>query len=112
MIPQIIGTKKSAAYRACLRYCRERGIAVQERNPDEKPLSPGELDRLAALCGGYEELLDREGSSFRKRGLAWMDFDPREEILQDPSLLRRPIVRTDRGAAVEPEGKRLEELLS
>lgn len=111
MTPQIIGTKKSAAYRRCIRFCRERGIAFQERDPLGKPLSPGELDRIATECGGYDQLLDRESGSFRKRGLEWMEYDAREELLQDPSLLRLPILRTDRGVSVDPAEERLRELL-
>ncbi len=112
MTPQIIGSRKSASYRACIRYCRERSITCQERDPADAPLSPGELDSIASRCGGFRELLDEESAAYKKRGLQWMDFDPREELLQTPALLRGPIVRTDKGVAVDPDGKKLEELFS
>ena len=78
----------------------------------EKPLSPKELDVLARECGGYETLIDEESATFRKRGLAWMDYDPREELLENPGMLRTPVVRSDQGATVNPTDDSLRELLT
>ena len=111
MTTQIIGTKKSSDYRRCIRFCRERQISFQERDHREKPLSPTELEKVARDCGGYAALIDEESAVYRKRGLAWMEYDPREELLEDPTLLRVPIVRSDRGAAVVPDETMLRELL-
>jgi arsenate reductase (glutaredoxin) len=110
MTPQIIGTKKSSSYRACVRYCKERGIPFQERDLREKPFSPMELDRVAATCGGHQELIDTAGKAFQSRGLAWMDYDARTELLEHPELLRHPIVRTDNGAAIDPDSATLDTL--
>ncbi|SIQ06147.1 Arsenate reductase, glutaredoxin family [Alkalispirochaeta americana] len=111
MIPQIIGTKKSAAFRRCLRFCKERGITVQERDLYAQPLQPGELDTIAAGCGGMEALIDTDSKSYRQRGFAWMDYDPREELLEDPGLLRQPLVRCDRGVCLDPGEAELKKLL-
>lgn len=110
MTPQLIGTKKSNSYRACLRYCKERGLPLQERDLRENPLSPVELDRIAAACGGHEELVDTQGKFFQSRGFAWMDYDARAELLEHPELLRHPIIRTDNGAAIAPDGATLDAL--
>ena len=110
MIPQIIGTKKSTSYRACLRYCKERDISFQERDLREKPFSPVELDRVAAACGGHEELIDTTGKAFQARGLAWMEYDTRTELLEHPELLRHPIVRTDNGVVIAPDNATLDAL--
>jgi hypothetical protein len=40
-----------------------------------------------------------------------MDFDAREELLEDPGLLRMPIVRGDGGVAVEPEEAELKRVV-
>lgn len=112
MTPQLIGNKKSRSFRAVVRFCKERSISFQARDPLEKPLSPGELDAVAQACGGFEALMDREGSAFKKRGLAWMEYDAREELLERPELLRTPILRSDEGVAVDPDGAALERLLS
>ncbi|POR01154.1 glutaredoxin [Alkalispirochaeta sphaeroplastigenens] len=111
MVPQIIGTKKSAGFRRCVRFCKERGIAFQERDIRANPLKPGELDTIAAGCGGMNALVDTESKLYGQRGLAWMDFDPREELLETPELLRQPLVRSDKGVALDPGEKELGNLL-
>ncbi len=111
MTPQIIGTKKSPKFRACERYCRERGIAFQHRDPLDKPLSEGELDAIVSGGIAPEELIDTECQQFHRKGLAYMEYDPLEEIREHPGLLRQPIVRTDRGVALEPDSARLDHLL-
>lgn len=110
MIPQIIGDAKSKGTRACERYCKERGLAYQLRDPAEKALGRRELETLARALGSAEELLDSEGAAYRKRGLAYMEFDVLEELERDPALLRRPVVRTDVGVAVEPTAAELDRL--
>ena len=111
MIPQLIGTKKSKGFRAVERFCKERRLTVQTRDPDDKPLTRRELETIAAGVGGAEALVDTESKRFKERGLAWMDYDPLEEIVEDPALLRRPILRTDRGVAVDPDSATLASLL-
>ena len=110
MIPQLIGNRKSRAFRACERYCKERNIDFQTRDPKEKPLGPRELETIIAAVASPDELIDQESQAYRKRGLAWMEYDPVEEIVDDPSLMRQPIVRTDRGIAVDPDTSDLDRL--
>lgn len=110
MIPQIIGTKKSKQFRACERYCKERGITFQSRDPIEKPLSPGEIDAIVRAVGDPQELIDTESTAFKKKGLEWMDYEPIEEIIENPQLLRRPIVRTDKGLVLVPSNDDLDGL--
>lgn len=112
MTPQLIGTKKSNETRRIERYLKERGIDFQFVDLTQRGLSVGELETVATAVGGFDELIDPESRSYRKRGMAYMEYDSREELLEDPSLLRMPIVRTDRGAAVNPDGAALAELLS
>lgn len=110
MTPQLIGNPKSRAVRACERYCRERGLEYQTRDPGEKPLGPRELDALLSAVGDPQDLIDTESRPYRDRGLAWQDFDPREELLEDARLLVQPIVRTDRGVAIRPDTAELDRL--
>lgn len=110
MIPQLIGTKKSAAYRRCERFFKERSINFQSRDPVQKPLSPQELDSVAQRCGGYDALIDRDGPRFAKRGLQWIEFDPAEELREDPQLLRIPILRSDQGTWIDPSEEELKTL--
>jgi arsenate reductase-like glutaredoxin family protein len=94
---QIFGTKKCRNTQRALRFFKERGIPVQFRDMTVKPPSPGELDDMAAALGGYEALLDAEGPAAKGRGLAYMEYDRREELLRDALLYRTPLVRAGKG---------------
>ncbi len=102
MTIQLIGTKKSKETQKAQRYLKERGVAFQFVDLAERSLSPGELERIAAAAGGYEGLIDTESKAYAKRGMQYMEFDAREELSEDPGLLRTPIVRGDGGVAVQP----------
>jgi arsenate reductase-like glutaredoxin family protein len=107
---QVFGTRKDPDTRKAERYLRERGVAFQFIDLAEKGIAPGELRVLARAAGkeaGFAAgLIDSEGVRFKERGLGYMDFDPEEEILKDPLLLRTPILRDGKRAAIgfEPKG--------
>jgi arsenate reductase-like glutaredoxin family protein len=96
---QIIGTHKSSDTRKAMRFFRERGIRPHLVDLNERPLSRGELENLARSIGA-EELIDAEGKEFQRRGLAYMVYDPLEELARTPLLLKMPIVRCGREATV------------
>lgn len=108
--PQIIGNAKSKGTRACERYCKERGLQYQLRDPADKALGRRELETLARGVGDAAALLDAAGTTYAKRGLAYMEFDAFEELERDPALLRQPIVRTAAGVAIEPTVAELDRL--
>ena len=110
MTPQLIGNRKSKGFRACERYCKERRLELQTRDPKEKPLGPREIETLVQGMGDPELLVDTESKAYRQRGLQWMDFDPVEELMEHPELLRQPVVRTDVGVAVDPDTATLDRL--
>jgi arsenate reductase-like glutaredoxin family protein len=110
MTAQIIGRTRSHAYRRCERFFQERGIPYQTRDPVAKPLSPKELETIARAVGGFTTLIDESSKRYETRGLAYMEFDAREELVEDPMLLVAPIVRTDLGAAIDPPSDELERL--
>ena len=96
---QVFGTKKCRDTQKALRFFKERGVQVQFRDIMEKAPSQGELDDVAKAAGGYDALFDKAGDRAGKRGLAYMEYEAREEMLQDPLLLKTPIVRAGRGSA-------------
>lgn len=96
---QVFGTKKCKDTQKALRFFKERGVATQFRDIQEKAPSPGELDDVARAVGGHEKLVDATGTKARERGLSYMDYDAREELIADPLLLRTPIVRAGKGLA-------------
>ncbi len=89
---QIIGTRKNAQTRQAIRWFKERRIEVQFRDLSDKVLARGELENIARAMGG-DRILDEDSRAYAKRGLAWMDFDPLDEIMRDNDLLLQPVVR-------------------
>jgi arsenate reductase-like glutaredoxin family protein len=105
---QVFGTKKCPDTRKTERFFKERGIRFQSIDLAQKGLSPGELRTVAARLGGMEILIDRTGRRYAERGLtSSAPTGPRVEkaLLDDPLLLRTPIVRCTAGATLgfEPE---------
>jgi len=100
---QIFGTRKCQETRKAERYFKERGVHFQAVDLTEKGLSAGELRAVAARVGGVEALLDREGKRYVSKGLKHSaPTGPRIEqlLLDDPLLLRTPIVRSDAGCTI------------
>jgi arsenate reductase (glutaredoxin) len=96
---QVFGTRKCPDTRKAERFLKERGVAYQFIDLADKGISPGELRSVAAAVG-KDALLDPDSPRFKERGLGYMDFDPEEEILKDPLLLRTPVLRDGKKAAV------------
>lgn len=89
---QIFGTAKCRNTQKAQRWFTERGIAFHMVDLKKKAMSPGEMDSVLRFVSA-DELIDEESKSYKKRGFAYMDFDPRDEMLEDPSLIRTPVVR-------------------
>ncbi|MDF1612091.1 arsenate reductase family protein [Stygiobacter electus] len=89
---QIIGTKNCNDTKKAERFFKERRIPFHFRDLNEKGLSKGELENIIRKIS-LEDLLDKEGKQFKKRNLQFMVFNLEEELLNDPLLLKTPIVR-------------------
>ena len=89
---QILGAKKDNNTRKAERFFKERGIKYQFRELSEKGISNGELENINRVISP-EDLIDREGKQYQKRNLSFMKFDIKEELLNDPLLLKMPVVR-------------------
>ena len=101
--PQLWGTKKCPGTRHAERFFKERGCKLHVIDLASKGLSPGELRSVAARVGGIEKLIDRDGKRYVERGLKYAaPTGPRIEqiLLDDPLLLRTPIVREGHRATV------------
>jgi len=90
---QIIGTKKDRETAKAIRFCKERSIACQLVDLSQRPLSPGEWDSIFS-CYEPLSLIDSESASYRKGGYEHRIYDAKEELMEDPSLLRLPILRS------------------
>jgi arsenate reductase-like glutaredoxin family protein len=101
-VVQIFGTKKCADSRKAERWFKERSIKTQFIDLKEKGLSPGELRSVAARVG-LDKLVDRESQRFRDKGLRVASFSGpllEKTLLEDPLLLKTPIVRYGKDATV------------
>jgi arsenate reductase len=96
---QIIGTKKCRETQKAERFFKERRIPYHFRDLTEKGISKGELENIKQAIP-LEELIDKEGKQYKKRGLQYMVYDVETEFLDDPLLLKTPIVRNGRLATV------------
>src|SRR5215471_1665922 len=100
---QIFGTKKCTDSRKAERFFKERGIKVHYVDLAQRGPSPGELRSVAARAGSMEALIDRESKRYIEKGLKYSaPTGARIEamLLEDPLLLRTPIVRNGSAATV------------
>ena len=99
---QIFGTKKNADTRKAERFFKERGIKFQAVDLKEKGLSKGELQSVVQAVGGIEKVLDPDTKE--RDLLVMMQYivpeDRFEKLLENPSLLKQPIVRNGKKATV------------
>jgi arsenate reductase (glutaredoxin) len=100
---QIFGTKKCPDTRRAERFFKERRLPFQFVDLAVKGPSAGELRKIANAVGGMDKLIDREGKRYIERGLKYAaPTGPRVEqmLVDDPMLLRTPLVRTGDRATV------------
>jgi len=93
---QIFGTKKSSDTRKAQRWFAERRIRVHFVDLAQRAASRGELQRFAQKFG-VAALIDQDGKRFRDLGLGAAHYgDERwlERLVEDPMLLRAPLVRS------------------
>lgn len=92
---QIFGIKKNADTRKALRFFSEHRVRAHFVDLDERPAALGELQRFAHRFG-VDALIDRESKVFAELGLKHASMsDDRwlEKLVQEPRLLRIPLVR-------------------
>jgi arsenate reductase-like glutaredoxin family protein len=92
---QVFGTKKCQDTRKALRFFAERRIKTHFVDLQVKAASPGELRRFVQKFG-VSALVDRDGKRFVELGLrsaALSDARWLERLVDDPMLLRTPLVR-------------------
>lgn len=95
------------------RYIEDAGVFLDIRDLDKQPLSEGEVRRLISNFNpGY--FLNPGSRSFAKHGLE-KGLPDREELIkliaQDNTVLRRPIIRTNRLFTIGCDRRRISEML-
>ena len=99
---QIFGKSKCFDTKKAERYFKERKIKVQSVDILQKGLSKGELNSVKQAVGGIENLVDPNCKD--KDLLALYQYlaqeDKEEKLLENPKLLKTPIVRYGKKATV------------
>ncbi len=75
------------------RWLKERGIPFSRCDVDVKFPSPAELESLARGVQGWDNLVDKDCSAWKKEGMAWRVFEPQSELVEFPQLLKTPLLR-------------------
>lgn len=97
---QIFGKSKCFDTKKAERYFKERGIKFQSIDLIRFGISRGELTSVKQAAGGLDNLIDHKAKdSVLLKYLAY-EADKEEKLLENPSLLRTPIVRNGKQATV------------
>lgn len=99
-----MGTKKCRDTQKSERFFKERKIPYHFRDLNKKGLAKGELDNIVSVIP-LDELIDKDGQQYKKRNMQFMVFDIEEQLLQDPLLLRTPVIRNGKQVTIgyQPE---------
>ncbi|MBR6028536.1 MAG: ArsC family transcriptional regulator [Clostridia bacterium] len=104
---QLYVSKKNFDTQKAERFFKERRVQVQMMDLKKHRLGERELQTLAAACGGLSALIDREDKRVKEHPACYYDRDSLllPAVLEAPWLLKSPIVRNGREAAVgvQPE---------
>lgn len=76
-------------------------MVPEERDLIKRPLSRAEIDAIVERAGGLAQVLSTRSPAYKKRADStrtdeeWLDA-----MVEEPRLLRRPILVTERGVGV------------
>lgn len=90
---QIIGRLGDKNTKKATMFYKERRIDFQFIDLDKKDLSKREWEAILSAVSSPEELIDSSSKIYKKEGYAYREYDPLEEVILKPELLRIPIVR-------------------
>lgn len=98
---QIFTRSKCFDSKKAERWFKERRIKFQQIDLDQKGLSPRELDSVIAAVG-LENLIDGKSKSPDAATMKYLSSNEqkREKLLDDPRLIKSPIVRNGKLATV------------
>lgn len=96
---QIFGKSKCFDSKKAERYFKERKIKYQLIDLPRFGMSPRELESVMA-CVGLEALIDEKAKDSEILRYLAYDADKLSRLLEEPSLIRTPIVRNGKKATV------------
>jgi arsenate reductase-like glutaredoxin family protein len=92
MTIQVFGTKKCKETAKAVRFFKERKIDIHIVDITEKGISEGEFNNIFRSVAP-EDLIDRDGREYEKNNLKYIQHNEKEVLLENPLLVRTPIVR-------------------
>ena len=96
---QIFGKSKCFETKKAQRFFKERGIRFQMIDLPEKGMSRRELESVIRAVGGIEKLIDEKHPDAALVSYLLPDAQA-EKLLEDPTLIRTPVVRDGQKATV------------
>lgn len=96
---QIFGKSKCFDTKKAERYFKERKIRFQSIDLPRYGISPRELESVAA-CVGLEALIDSKAKDADILKYLAYDADKVDKLLENPMLIKTPIVRNGKKATV------------
>ena len=99
---QIFGKSKCFDTKKAERYFKERRIKFQSVDVSKYGMSKGELKSVVAAVGGIEKLIDEKSKDEAAVLIKYLADDEAkfEKLLENPKILKTPIVRNGKRAAV------------
>jgi len=96
---QIFGKKKCFDTKKAQRYFKERRVKFQDIDLVKYGMSRGELERVRAAVG-LAALIDEAAPDAALVTYLAHDADKAEKLLENPQLIRTPVVRNGKQATV------------
>ena len=96
---QIFGKPKCFATKKAERFFKEHGVKYQYIDLRTKGMSRRELESVVQAVGGLEPLVDEKHRDYALWKYLLPDAQA-EKLLEDPSLIRTPVVRDGQRATV------------
>lgn len=96
---QIFGKAKCFDTKKAQRYCKERRLKFQNIDLLSKGLSKRELTSVLQ-CVGYDAIVDPKHPDAKWFRSLFFDDQKFQALLDDPSLIRTPVVRNGQQATV------------
>ncbi|MCX7614301.1 MAG: arsenate reductase family protein [Clostridiales bacterium] len=97
---QIFGKSKCFDTKKAERYFKERGVSFQNIDLLKYGMSKGEFESVKKAVGGIDKLIDEKAKDAALLRYLAYDSDKEEKLLNNPSLLKTPIVRNGKQATV------------
>lgn len=97
---QIFGKNKCFDTKKAERWFKERRVKYQSIDLLRFGMSAGELKSVARAVGGLEKLTDEKHPDAAVLRYLALEEDRERRLLEDPSLLKTPVVRNGKQATV------------